>query len=109
MDKFDELLQKLKGMDKTQSYMDWEENIPSDIWDIFIQNNYRLMAEGLEIDEHRWYERSTVVIKIFGRFLGINLVTKMYSEQNEIDDICAELFFFEMDPIQTVTYIRQED
>lgn len=102
----EELLEKLNSLSRVQTSMYWEENVPEDIWNQYF-TKHKVLAEGLDIDKHRWYERSIVVIEIPQGIIGINLVTNMYSESSDIDDIMADLYFFEMEAIPTVTYRKK--
>jgi hypothetical protein len=104
MKKFDELLEKLKKLNITQERGDWEENIPEEIWNEYFNDNYSCVASGLEIDTHRWYECSTEVIEIFGRYLGIHFLTNSFSESQEIRDCDVIMDFYEMEEINTVSY-----
>jgi len=105
MEKFDELLKELKARDIIQTSICWEENIPEDLWNKYF-NGYEETTEDLNIDKHRWYKTSTTVAKVDNRFLGINLITNMY---NESSDISREIEFFEMEEIQSVTYIKKKE
>lgn len=108
MDKFDELLEKLNSLKLIQELIDWEECLPEDIWKEHFENstNYQSLVTGLEVDKHRHYETSISVIKIYGRFLGIQHVTDVYSEQMDVSDCYFEINFFEMAEKQTITYIK---
>jgi hypothetical protein len=108
MEKFDELLTKLKKANITQIKMDWIENIPEDMYNEYFENeDYDEIQEGLDIDTHRWYETSTQVIKIYNRYLGINSITNMFSESSSPDDIGYTILFFEMEPVQVVSYKKK--
>jgi hypothetical protein len=104
MEKFDELLAKLKELEIVQTQGDWQENIPEDIWEEYFKDNFEEVKHGLEVDTHRWYETSITVIKIFGRFLGIGYITNMFSEESSYEDCFVKLWFCEMKEAQTTTY-----
>jgi len=106
MNKFDELLAKLKEIDSIQKNC-WEENIPENIWDTYFAN-YKEVAHGLNIDTHRWYEISTTVLEIFGRFLGIRHVSNLFSESMSYEDCFVEMEFFEMEEFNTISYRPKE-
>ena len=104
MNKFNELLNKLKALKINQTNISWEENIPDDIWKEYFHNNYKEVDCSLNIDTHRWYELSITVIEIFGRYLGIRHVTNIFSESSGIDDLYVEVEFMEMIETTVTTY-----
>jgi hypothetical protein len=105
MEKFDELLNKLIEAKITQRNYDWEGDIPEEIYKkYFLVQPYSIVAEGLDVSKHRWYETSTTVVRIFGRFLGIHRVTQLYSEMMMWEDCYHTIEFFEMEEVRTVTY-----
>ncbi len=105
MKKFDELLEKLNGLELIQKHGGWEDNIPDDIWNEYFKDvNYTILAEKLHIDTHRWYETSVTVINIYDRYLGIRHITNMFSEQQDWEDCYVQITFNEMKEVKTVTY-----
>ena len=87
INKFDELLAELQSLNLVQTASDWAEDIPQDIWDRhFADGYYAIEAEGLHPEEHRWYEVSTTVVSIYGRFLGIVMVSGLNSESMDYTD-----------------------
>lgn len=111
-DLFDELLRELQNANIKQTSMEWEENIPEDIWDNHfrygdLEDNFKVVATGLDVDTRRWYETSITVIKIYGRFLGMRWVTNLFSEQMEPQDTNHTPLFFEMEEIQTTSYRKK--
>lgn len=107
MEKFDSLLKELKELDITQTQGDWAENLPEEIWEKHFKQNFKELSKGLEVDTHRWYELSTTVIKIYGRYLGIHFITKMFSQIDTYEDACITMQFFEMEEIETISYKRK--
>lgn len=104
MEKFNELLTKLKKLEIIQFSGDWAENLPDDIWEEYFNENFEEVKKGLDVDEHRWYETSITVIKIFGRFLGIRHITNMYSAQQDFEDCYEKIKFMEMKEVPSITY-----
>lgn len=104
MDKFDELLDKLRGLNILQEESSWEDNIPNDIWEEYFEDNFEEVKSGLNPSKHRWYEVSTTVIKIYGRLLGITYVSNLFSETMEYEDCYEQLTFKEMKEVKTVSY-----
>ena len=105
MKKFNELLTKLNNLTIIQKNSEWEENISEDIWQKYFKNeNYKKIAFGLEREQHRHYETSITVIKIFGRYLGIRHITNLYSETSDYVDCYHFLEFMEMEEISVKTY-----
>ena len=104
MSKFDELLRSLKESNQSQLDSCWEENIPNELYEAHFMDNYELVAEGLDVDTHRWFERSTVVVKIHGRFLGINLITNVFSDGASVDDVGGSVEYFEMEEVNVISY-----
>lgn len=103
-EKFNELLKQLQA-ENLLDHGYWQEDIPEVIWDNhFEENNYEEIAKGLDVDKRRWYQKSTSVIKIYGRFLGIRIVDEVYSESMGVADIESNLEFFEMKEVPSVTY-----
>lgn len=109
MKNFDELLKKLNESEVECSSCDWEENIPEKIFtDYFSGEKFKVVAQGLDEDEHRWFHLSTTVIEIFGRYLGIRHVSGLNSESMGVDDCSYNCKFFEMEKIPTFTYKKLE-
>ena len=105
MQKFDELLKKLNELNIKQTSSDWAEDIPEDVWDEYFIGGYKLVANGLDVDKHRWYETCTDVIHIYGRFLGVMYVADIFSEQMNVQDCYVSIKFKEMKEVKTVKYV----
>lgn len=101
---FDEILKALKEAKIKQSEIDWAENIPEEIWEKILSEGI-VVAQGIEVDKHRWYETSVTVVKIDERFLGINHVSDIFSETMDISDVYHTMKFFEMIEVNQPTYI----
>ena len=107
MNDFETLLEELNKLKITQEQTDWTENIPEDIWESEFDGRYTPIASGLNVDTRRWYETSISVFKTRGRFVGVRHITNMFDEMSSYDDIQHTLRFFEMEEIETVTYIEK--
>lgn len=64
-----------------------------------------IVASGLYVDKHRWYEISTSVYKCEDGFVGVNGVTQTYSENLSCEDILCKCFAEEFEPKQTIAYV----
>ncbi len=107
MDRFDELLEKLNLSKITQTSIDWEENIPIEIWEEYLKGKeYSEVETGLDVEKHRWYEISTTVVKVLGRYLGIEHISELYSEEMTTEDCYHTMRFYEMKEIQTISYTQ---
>ena len=104
MKKFDELLTKLKGLKIIQTAGEWDENIPIDIWDQHFDENHKELKGGLDIQTHRWYETSIIVIEIYEGLLGIRCASNMFSENQEWEDCCVRIEFMEMKEVSIISY-----
>lgn len=104
MEKFNELLVKLKGLNITQESMDWEECLPEEIWKEHFKDNHKVLKTGLNPDKHRWYETTISVISIYDRLLGIRHISKIYSESSSCEDCAETLGFDEMKEITVISY-----
>lgn len=108
MSSFEELLERLNEKEIKQTDCSWYENIPDDIWqEYFTDNNYTILEYNIDVDDHRWYERSTVAVLVEGYVLGINLITKLHSEEMDVTDVGTTVFFFETEAVKSVTYKRR--
>lgn len=106
MEKFNQLLEKLNSLNLKQEFGDWAECLPAEIYEEHFENNeYKVVAEDLDIDEHRWYETSITVVSVYGGLLGMRIVSKMYSESSDWSDIMWSMKFFEMVEVNRPTYI----
>ena len=99
-----ELVKLLNDLNLSQDSMDWDENIPYDIYQKFFEDNHKEVASGLDLDKHRWYETSTTVVEINGEFMGVNLVTDIFSDNMGVSDCGGEITFFEMEEIKITSY-----
>ena len=104
MGKFKELLEELDGLNILQTESDWAENLPEEIWEEYFKGNFKEVASGLNVETHRWYERSTSVVVIYGRFIGITFITNMFSESQEYEDCAVKILFCEMEKVSVVSY-----
>lgn len=104
--KFEDLLKRLQKTEIIQSHWDneWIYNFPEDIQKLFKQGDYKVVKTEIDVDKHRWYETSITVVEVFGSLLGIRLVSKSYSETQELEDIYHFLEFHEMEEFTTVSY-----
>ena len=102
-----ELVKMLNDLNLSQDSMDWAENIPFDIYNTLFKNKHQVVAYNLDIDKHRWYETSTVVVEINNCFLGISLVTDVFSEDMDVSDCGEEISFFEMEEIKITSYKKK--
>ena len=100
----EELIKLLNGLNLSQCSMDWEENIPEEIYVKFFENKSTEVCNQLDVDKHRWYETSTTVIAVNNGFLGINLVTDLFSENMDIEDTGEGISFFEMKELKVISY-----
>lgn len=104
---FTELVDELNSLSIQQKSYDWPTDIPEDLWDTFIEGQYKHIATDLDIETHRWYDVKTVVLllKRYNKFLGIRVVGTVYSEGMSLND-CMHIFrFMEMEEVPTTTYI----
>jgi hypothetical protein len=104
MAKFDDMLKDLQNI--KEGIYDWEDGLPQFIYEKYFDDGFKKVAQGLDVDKHRWYEITTTIIKIYDRFLGIRGVTGLFSESMDIADCGVSLEFFEMREIQTTSYIE---
>ena len=72
------------------------------------EKELKLVASGLSVDKHRWYETSTTVYAVGEWYLGLNEVTDVFSEQMGISDCEVTSNFFEMEAQQSTTYVPKK-
>lgn len=106
MKTFDELILALNKADIPQNELRWMEDIPTEIWNDMVDRMTLASAE-LYVDKHRWHETSITVVKIDDRFMGVEHVSDVFSEQMGVSDIYHTLKFFEMIEVNQPTYIRK--
>lgn len=99
-----ELIKKLNELKITQTKGDWAENLPDDIWNEHFKGKFKEIAHGIDVDTHRWYETSTIVIDISGELIGISYITNMFSESQDYEDCYVTMVFFEMEEVKIVSY-----
>jgi hypothetical protein len=95
-----EIIEKLNNLNIIQKNYEFEEDLPEEMLKYFTKS----LASELDIDKHRWYETSVSVWETNEGLLGVRSITNLYSEQSDYEDISWKLRFFEMEPIQTITY-----
>ena len=109
MSKFDELLSKLQENDVLQTGS-WVQSIPADIWEEYFANtSYEILKYNLNWEEHRHYALTTIVIKIYGRILGIRAVTQLFSAGQDYESCFHKMEFFEMKKTTKISYKRFEE
>ncbi len=104
MEEFDELLEKLNDLNISQTRLDWEGNVPKDIFNKHFKGKYESVAYNLDVDTLRWHETSTSVIKICGGIMGINHITNIFSEDMDCEDCCHQMSFIKMKEVQVTSY-----
>ena len=72
--------------------------------ELFANAKPELVAKGLDVDTHRWYECSTNVYKIGEWFLGVFGVSNIFSESMGYNDCDFPCVAFEMEKIPSYTY-----
>jgi len=99
-----ELVEFLNNQEIIQE-RDWLEDIPEDIYkEYFDLPNNRAYLDTVAVNEHRWYEDAIEVYKFDDEFLGVNTITKLYSESSGYEDCYHTLKFYVMEQIPSVTY-----
>jgi hypothetical protein len=106
MEEFNELLKELKNINTEQTSIEWDENIPEEIWNNHFKGNFKELKSGLEVDTRRWYETSISVIEIYSKPLGIKHITNLFSESSSCEDCYVHIEFFEMEEITIKSYKR---
>lgn len=96
------LIKKLNDLKIIQESYDFVEDLPSDIQEKYFPAGS--LACELDIDKHRWYETSISVWETELGLIGVRAITNLYSENSSYSDIYYTLKFFEMEPIETITY-----
>lgn len=101
-ERFDELIDLINKAELPSVHH--VDDLPSDIYDVLDGN---VVACGLEVDEHRWFETSTTVYRVGDWFIGLDGPSKLYGENSSWEDLCCPVVAFEMDQIQSVTYVEK--
>lgn len=83
-----------------------EETLYS-LWDAeeLIPRNVKQVAQGLELDEHRWYSTAVNVYECEDGYVGIFGAYQSFSEMQTWSDICVSCYAQEYKAIQTTTYV----
>jgi hypothetical protein len=94
----------LNGLKIKQTSIYFEDiDFPENIYEKHFEDG-SCLAEELEVIKHRWYETGVSVWEIKEGLLGVRIVTKLYSEGSDIEDIFHTLMFFEMEEITITSY-----
>ena len=104
MDEFTKLITELEKLSILQTKGGWAENLPDNIWENHFKGNFKEVNSGLNVNESRWYETSTSVVKIYGKLLGITFITKLYSESSSYEDCYVTIRFNQMKEIRIISY-----
>lgn len=99
-----ELIEKLNNEKIHQtSWWDEQEELESFLGD------WQEMRGRLDVDKHRWYELCTLVFKHKEQdlYIGMTSICDVFSEQMSYRDCYHHYKFFEMKPVQTITYKRK--
>lgn len=75
------------------------------IWDAECMIDCKLVAECLNLDEHRWYSIATSVYKCEDGFVGITGAFQSFSEEQTWEDIGVVCGAREYKEIPSVSYI----
>ena len=63
------------------------------------------VADGLELDEHRWYSIATDVYECEDGFVGVTGAYQSFSESQTWEDIGVQCGAEEYKSVQTTTYV----
>lgn len=101
----EQLIKTLNQMSITQTG-DLDDILSSDVPEEYrnIFNKDNIVAGGLEVDKHRWYETCICVFKSGDSFIGVRYCSQSYSEGQTFDDIRWILAFVPMKAVQTTIY-----
>lgn len=102
---FKEFLEKLKASNIDQKSREFTEDMPDDLLELWESFDPSLITYELDIEKHRWYELSTDVYEVDGKYFGVRGATQMYSESSNWSDLSVTWDVFEMKPVQITTYI----
>lgn len=92
-----QLIDVLNERNILQRHIDFLEDIPTDLNDVF--NECCILEESLYVEKHRWYEIAKCVIKLNnGILLGVAYINDIFSEQMLCSDCNHFLEFFEILP-----------
>ena len=97
-----ELIEHLNGLKIIQKSIDFEEDLPNDIYEKYFSG--RPLETEMDIDKHRWYETGISVWETEKGLLGVRSVTNIYSENSSVEDMFWELMFFEIESFVTTSY-----
>ena len=67
-------------------------------------SNEKLLVEGLNLDQHRWYSVATNYYKLEDGILGITGVYQIFSEYMGSDDCRESVEAFEGEEYTTISY-----
>lgn len=90
----------IKMVNEAQCHSLWqaEDIIPREIPQV---------AEGLKLDQHRWYSTAINVYKCEDGFVGVWGAYQSFSEMQMWEDLDVICEAFPMKEIQTVTYVEE--
>ena len=84
----------------------FEEDITQEEFDIWCSFEPELVAEGLDIEKHRWYHLETVVYKLGDNYLGVRGVGELQSD-GDVSDCGVYYEFFEMEKIMIESFKKK--
>lgn len=99
-----ELIEKLNS-EKIHQTTGWDEQ--EDLYNFL--EDWEAVKYGLDVDKHRWYELCTTVFKHKEQdlYLGMTSINDVFSENMSYEDVYHHYEFFEMEPMQIITYKRK--
>ena len=97
------LIENLNSLEIIQKY-DWIDSIPSDIYNEYFDWKHTIVAEWIDIEEHRWYDISTTVININWELIWVKHISKLNSESSSFEDFYHKIKFVKMEEIQITSY-----
>lgn len=103
----EQIIKKLNDLNITQTSIDWIEDMDDKALQEILGEAPHMVASGLYIDKHRWYELATDVFYYKGDYIGVSYVADLFSESMSVEDVFHTLKFFPMKQIKTVTYVKQ--
>lgn len=76
------------------------------LWEVGdeIENCPKIVASGLDFDEHRWYSITTDVYECEDGFVGVRGCSQLKSEMMDWYDAGEETYAEEYEPVQVTTY-----
>lgn len=92
-----------KKIVQTEIELQEDENFYN-LFDILVENGWEVLKEDQDVEKHRWYETSLIILRREDEYIGIRKIQDIFSESMPVEDVYHTIEAVEVEPVTTTVY-----